>query len=261
MSEGSWIFLSHSHNDLVKVREVRNILEDQGHNPLMFFLKCLNDDDEIDDLITREIEARSWFILCDSINARNSRWVQEEVEIIKGYPEKTYQEIDMDDPETNLEEELSYLTKKASVFLSYTQADAEFAERIKADLREMDFGVFSNLEIPREEDWEQHIEEGFFDATRRGAVLVLLSVNSVQTPRQQKELKLVEKIIRSEGEVTNIIPLFIDDPRAIYEALPPDMRQIVDDVKESRDFSFESFEQNIENLMRGLREFDWRDRL
>ncbi len=59
MSEGSWIFLSHSHNDFEKVREVRNILEVQGHNPLMFFLKCLNNDDEIDDLITREIEARS----------------------------------------------------------------------------------------------------------------------------------------------------------------------------------------------------------
>ena len=41
MSEGSWIFLSHSHNDFEKVREVRNILEVQGHNPLMFFLKCL----------------------------------------------------------------------------------------------------------------------------------------------------------------------------------------------------------------------------
>ncbi len=258
MSEGSWIFLSHSHKDFDKVREVRNILEVEGHNPLMFFLKCLNDDDEIDDLITREIEARSWFILCDSENAKNSRWVQEEVEIIKGYPKKTYHAIDLDDLETNLEEELSYLTKKASVFLSYAQADSEFAERIKTDLREMDFGVFSNLELPPEEDWGLHIEEGFFDVSSRGAVLVLLSVHSVQTPRQQEELKLVERIIKSEGQINNIIPIFIDDPKAIYEALPQVIRQLVDEVEKSRDFSFESFEYNMEKLMQGLREFDWR---
>jgi len=256
MSEGSWIFLSHSHKDFEKVREVRNILEVQGHNPLMFFLKCLDDDDEIDDLITREIEARSWFILCDSENARNSRWVQEEVETIKEYPEKTYQEIDLDDPETNLEEELSYLTKKASVFLSYVQADAEFAERIKADLREMDFGVFTNLEMPSGEDWDSRVEE-FSNASKRGAVLVLLSVASVQTPQQQKELQLVADIINTGGELTNIVPIFIDDPKAIYEALPPTSRQIVDDVQASNDFSFQSFEQNMDLLKEGLRNFDW----
>jgi len=31
---------------LEKVREIRNELERRGHNPLPFFLKCLEDDDE-----------------------------------------------------------------------------------------------------------------------------------------------------------------------------------------------------------------------
>ena len=83
---------------------------------MMFFLKCLSDEDEIDDLIRREIEARSWFILCDSANARNSLWVQQEIEMIKGYPDKTYCEVTVDDTGVNLEQAISQLIRRASVF-------------------------------------------------------------------------------------------------------------------------------------------------
>ena len=79
MDKGIWVFLSHSNKDYEKVRQVRNILEQQGYRPLMFFLNCLNDDNEIDELIKREIDSREKFILCDSKNAQNSKWVQEEV--------------------------------------------------------------------------------------------------------------------------------------------------------------------------------------
>jgi hypothetical protein len=51
VGEGAWIFLSHSHRDLHEVRHVRDALEAKGHQPLLFFLKCLDDDAEIDDLI------------------------------------------------------------------------------------------------------------------------------------------------------------------------------------------------------------------
>lgn len=78
-----WIFLSHSNEDYDKVRKVRNMLEDLNLRPIMFFLKCLNDDDEIDELIKREIDCRTRFILCDSDNARKSNWVKREVEYIK----------------------------------------------------------------------------------------------------------------------------------------------------------------------------------
>lgn len=47
MDKGIWVFLSHSNKDYEKVRQVRNILEQQGYRPLMFFLNCLNDDNEI----------------------------------------------------------------------------------------------------------------------------------------------------------------------------------------------------------------------
>ena len=77
-----WVFLSHSVKDYKKVRLVRNILEEEGLRPLMFFLLCLENEEEIDDLIKREINCRTRFILCDSVNAQASKWVQKEVEYI-----------------------------------------------------------------------------------------------------------------------------------------------------------------------------------
>ena len=35
----------HSHRDLEKVRRIRNELERRGHQPLLFFLKCLESED------------------------------------------------------------------------------------------------------------------------------------------------------------------------------------------------------------------------
>ena len=61
------IFLSHSHKDVEKVRKIRDILEIIGCEPLMFFLKCLDDDnDKLEDFIKREIDARNIFLYCKS---------------------------------------------------------------------------------------------------------------------------------------------------------------------------------------------------
>lgn len=89
-----WVFLSHSNKDYVKVREVRNLLEEQNFRPLMFFLNCLNEDDEIDSLIKREIDSRKRFILCDSPNAQSSKWVQKEVEYIQS-KQRYYYTLDL----------------------------------------------------------------------------------------------------------------------------------------------------------------------
>ena len=64
--DGGWIFISHSHLDIELVRKIRNELEAKGFEPLLFYLKCLNDDSEIEDLIKREINEREWFIYVDS---------------------------------------------------------------------------------------------------------------------------------------------------------------------------------------------------
>ena len=59
-----WVFLSHSSKDYDKVCLVRNELEKYNFRPLMFFLKCLDDDKynkEVENLIFREIDSRSRF--------------------------------------------------------------------------------------------------------------------------------------------------------------------------------------------------------
>ena len=50
-SKEIWIFLSHSNKDFEKVRFIRNYLEEHSCRPLMFYLKCLSNDDEIDNLM------------------------------------------------------------------------------------------------------------------------------------------------------------------------------------------------------------------
>ena len=72
----AWVFVSHSNRDLAAVRRVRNELESQSAHPILFFLKCVEDHDELDTLIEREIRARHFFLLCDSVNAQGSNWVQ-----------------------------------------------------------------------------------------------------------------------------------------------------------------------------------------
>ena len=82
-SEGGYVFISHAHKDIGAIRKIRNYLEDNGLEPICFYLRCLSDNDEILDLIKREIDAREWFLLVDSENARQSKWVKTEVEYIK----------------------------------------------------------------------------------------------------------------------------------------------------------------------------------
>ncbi len=62
----AWVFVSHSNKDFDKIVKERNKLEALQYKPLLFFLKCLEDDKEIFELIKREIKARDRFILCDS---------------------------------------------------------------------------------------------------------------------------------------------------------------------------------------------------
>jgi hypothetical protein len=68
MNKQIWVFLSHSNKDYDRVKEVRNMLESMSFRPIMFYLLCLSDNDEVDNLIKREIDARTRFIYCDSEN-------------------------------------------------------------------------------------------------------------------------------------------------------------------------------------------------
>ncbi len=68
-----YFFLSHSSHDLRKIRKIRNVIEEENGNPILFYLRCLDgdnpqgkDEKELKSLISREISARKKFIFCKS---------------------------------------------------------------------------------------------------------------------------------------------------------------------------------------------------
>lgn len=150
-----WVFISHSTKDFDKVRIVRNALEEEGFRPILFYLKCISDDEEINSLLKREIDARNRFILCDSVNAQESKYVQSEVEYIRS-KNRMYEIIDLNQIEIgapDIQEHVTSLIKpfkrRTTVFLSYSRNDSTLANCIRDELLSAGFKVFDeNNDIP-----------------------------------------------------------------------------------------------------------------
>lgn len=174
-----WVFLSHSNKDYEKVIKVRDLLEKNSYRPLMFFLKCLNDDDEIDDLIKREIDSRGRFILCDSENARSSEWVKKEIEYIKR-KNRIFQTIDIDATVEDIQRQIDQFHKRNSIFISFnanSESDAAFAKSLKSYLKDMDFGVYMSQRFTREDDLEdlKQYHSITYSVVRHETIILILS--------------------------------------------------------------------------------------
>ena len=254
MSDGAWIFLSHSHKDFDQVVPLRNSLEEQGHHPLLFFLKCLDDDAEIDSLIEREIRARSWFVLCDSENARASRWVKEEIGIIRKLPEKTSITVNLDDDLDNQLKAIRDLTLRATVFLSYSRQDRPIAEKVTASLRADDFGVFFDLDsLSAGSDWQSNIEVALREAIERGAVVALLSRETLRSAWVEAELHTAFKLAGENR--ASIVPVFLQSPEIVLEDSSDELRRKLEAVQWV-DLSAD-FGAGMRLLKQGLRALDY----
>lgn len=174
-----WVFLSHSNKDYEKVIKVRYLLEQNSYRPLMFFLKCLNEDDEIDDLIKREIDSRGRFILCDSENARESSWVKKEIEYIKSR-NRIYQTINIEAPTEVIRKQIEQFRKRNSIFVSFNANSAKdtiLAEKLKSSLKEKNFAVYMSKRFTREDDLEdrKQYHAVTYDVVEHETLLVILS--------------------------------------------------------------------------------------
>lgn len=247
-TEGAWIFLSHSHKDLVKVRQIRDELERKGHNPLIFFLKCLEDDrSELPDLLRREIVARTWFILCDSPNSRASIWVQEEVEKITSLEGKVYEFVDLSqDLQTQLNK-LTDLSRRATVFLSYARTDEEVAGRVGATLMRADFRVYQGFEVQRGEDFQFKMQTAIDESIANGFVLVLLSPNSVGSLWCKAETLYALRKAKASGR-SNVIPIIVHDMDKVLGSLPAHLATL-----QCFDLTSADFDQRMEELIRALK--------
>ena len=169
-----WVFLSHSHEDYEKVRKVRNLLEDVQMRPIMFFLKCLNDHDEIDSLIKREIDCRTRFILCDSEKSRKSDWVKREIEYIKS-KDRNFDIIDMTVNEGLILQQIEKIKKQATIFISYNREEYNLAEQVYERLCKYDFDIkFDRYMFRGGGDFAKEIMQSIDKACEKGTVIALL---------------------------------------------------------------------------------------
>ncbi len=202
--KGGYIFLSHSHDDIEKVRRIRNILEQDGFEPLCFYLKCLEDENEIAELIKREIDAREWFVFVNSENARQSRWVNLEREYIGQTNSKKIFTIDLD-REASVEEAVHKIRHNLRIFLSYSHRDRLLAEKFTRRLQLKDYLVFFDQNsIMQADHYVEHIANAIQQASREGCVVALITENALHSRSVMREIMFA---MENGG---NVVPVIVD---------------------------------------------------
>lgn len=245
--EGGYIFVSHSHKDIDKVRVIRNILEEYGYEPLCFYLRCLTDDDEVEGLIKREIDSRDIFLYVNSENAKESVWVTKERNYISGRHDKSIYVVDLDGTD-NIAHVIQRLLNQTRVFLSYSHKDRAIEEKIKAKLIAKDLKVFDDNEILVGSDWEQSIKENIEFACKYGCFVTLVSENSLDNWAVRAELGLALKLAEKQDVV---IPVFIKSEGADDSKLPPEYLALAN--KQSIRISEKPTDEELDNLVKFIR--------
>lgn len=197
-----YFFISHSHLDIEKVRVIRNTIEETFfYEPILFFLKCLSDDDEIKDLIEREIYERIWFVYCKSKNAENSKYVKAEREYIdklvrRGYDKKIL-EIDLDRFQiwdnrcrADLRRQISYQIRKTKIFLSYAYRDKRIADVLYRRFIGEGYSVWRDVGLQVEDDWGASAKNSIRrHSYKDGVILALCTEASVHSRAFMQELE------------------------------------------------------------------------
>ena len=203
LSKGGYVFLSHSHQDIQKVRQIRNAMEEAGFEPLCFYLKCLSDDDEIEGLIKREIDAREWFVYLDSPNARSSAWVAKERKYIESLGDKQIVTIDLES-DTPIREVSEKLIRGLRICIVSHPADEALAEAFRRLFTEKEMQV--SVRIAGTEEAIGEIEAG--------CIVPLMSRNGIRTEA------LDTLFSRTDASRTMIIPVLTGE----YADARPDIR-------------------------------------
>lgn len=179
--QGIWVFLSHSNEDYESVRIVRNYLEERLFRPIMFYLKCLNDEEEVDELIKREIDSRNRFILCNSQNAKKSKWVKTEVDYIKS-KERVYQVIDLDKGIETIKRQIDTFIFRSSVFVSYSYKDEKLAKRVMKELKKFDYRIMDPMQtLFSSANLTYSLRQDIEEASNNGYVIILISKYSIKS--------------------------------------------------------------------------------
>ena len=227
-----WIFLSHSNKDFAKVRLIRNYLEERSCRPLMFYLKCLSNEDEIDDLIKREIDCRTRFIICDSENSKASKWVQSEVKYIKSQ-QRSYETIDLSKSEEEIKAQLDLLVRRTQIFLSSQTAAYEIVDAVYSHVNKYDIRCIESEHMVV--DWtieckQTQVNHAIALAKEFGLVVLFADELSLKSKKVEGELHFAVK------EGAKILLLLLDEyAKKHYKVSFPTSQDIPEDDLIDRD--------------------------
>ncbi|MBQ7364078.1 MAG: toll/interleukin-1 receptor domain-containing protein [Clostridia bacterium] len=216
MRHNGWVFISHSHQDIKRVRRIRNRLEELGFEPLLFFLKCLSDKNEIEGLIKREIDEREWFIYLDSENARASTWVQTERDYIETRQGKKIFTISLDDTEEEQMAAIEHLARQMKVFIAASRNDNALTKRLTQAFFEKDMFVMTDADVIGGSFWDRVNNSHLEEAARSGFVLLIVSEHTADSEAVLSEVK---KTVSSGGK---LVPIFVGNayiPIRLMEAI------------------------------------------
>ncbi len=209
--EGGYVFVSHSHLDLKEVREVRNYLETSGLEPILFYLRSMENCDEdrlalLRKLIYEEIDSREFFLYLESENSKNSQWVQEEIRYVnEKYPDKIIS-LPLSQGADEIKKQLQAFVKKMRVFISYSRRDTPLVERLKTALVKRDFRVYANEDVLSSgASWGKQTKKTIKDISKEGSVIVVLTEQSMQSVYIRMEFM---HALRCGGR---IIPIVVGD--------------------------------------------------
>lgn len=190
-----WIFISHSSEDFNKVRKIRNYLEEKSYRPLMFYLKCLESDEEIYDLITREIDVRTRFILCDSENARSSYWVKKEMDYISNHePPRSFLRIDLSQSDDVIHSQLDSYINQMNIFLSYPIKHHDLFNKIRSRLNKYDLKVIPDSDLTSGDIFAHTLEEQISYVANNGYFVLLYSKDITNSIFVTYEFELADKL-------------------------------------------------------------------
>ena len=197
-----YFFISHSHLDIEKVRVIRNVIEETFlYEPILFFLKCISNDNELQDLIYREISERIWFVYCKSENAENSKYVQQEraylQKLIDSGKHINVLEIELDKFEIWDEEcyeylrsQIAYQIKISKVFISYSRETRSLANELYSEFASRGYSVWQDTQLTVGGNWFNSIQSNIKkNSYKDGIFLLLLTENSLESQYVYTEIR------------------------------------------------------------------------
>ena len=170
--------------------------------PLMFFLKCLDSDPEIFELLKREIDVRPRFFLCESENSKTSAWVQREVEYILS-KNRQYITVDLQDIDS-FDEKIQEMKSRSQIFLSCSRRDTDVGKVVGEALQKRGFNVYGvrNDAAISGEDFSKYIKHKISEVCKNGYFIPIITDSYLQNLFTQTELT---EAIKKEGHIVPVI--------------------------------------------------------